>query len=285
MTEFVTSHELNIRIVFFIVMFGVIAVWEVIAPRRKLIASKSARWINNLGVIIINTMILRLIFPAAVVGFAAYVETQGWGVLNNLKSPVIFSVIVSVILMDAIIYFQHVMFHAVPILWRLHRVHHADLDIDATTGVRFHPIEIILSMLIKMAAVLILGPPVVAVVIFEVLLNASSLFNHGNIYMSKQVDKFLRWFVVTPDMHRVHHSIEADETNSNFGFNLPWWDHLFGTYRDQPNKSHEQMTIGIKAYRDAAHCIWLTGMMVLPFINKSPSLADNNHDIAKSGIE
>lgn len=276
MTEFVTSHELNIRIVFFIVMFGVIAAWEVIAPRRKLIASKSARWINNLGVIIINTMILRLIFPAAVVGFAAYVETQGWGVLNNLKSPVVFSVIVSVILMDAIIYFQHVMFHAVPILWRLHRVHHADLDIDATTGVRFHPIEIILSMLIKMAAVLILGPPVVAVVIFEVLLNASSIFNHGNIYMSKQVDKFLRWFVVTPDMHRVHHSIEVDETNSNFGFNLPWWDRLFGTYRDQPAKSHEKMTIGIQAYRDAAHCTWLTGMMILPFINKSSALADNH---------
>ena len=242
--------------------------WEIVTPRRALSVSKSLRWMNNLGIVALNTVIIRLIFPAAAIGMAALAETQGWGMLHYLQAPYWFAVIASVIIMDAVIYIQHVLVHAVPILWRLHRVHHADLDFDVTTGSRFHPIEIILSMLIKFATILVLGPPIVAVVIFEVLLNATSMFNHGNVRIPLGVDRVLRWFIVTPDMHRVHHSVEDDETNSNFGFNFPWWDRLFGTYRDQPRAGHEQMTIGITTFRDRRHCAWILGMLALPFIGK-----------------
>jgi len=268
LTEFITNDEMVVRLVFFFAGFGIMAVWEILAPRRKLSVSKTIRWMNNLGIVTLNTVLLRLIFPAAAVGVAALAESRGFGILNNLQTPYSLAVIVSVIILDAAIYIQHVLFHAIPILWRLHRVHHADLDFDVTTGSRFHPIEIILSMLIKFATILILGPPIIAVVIFEVLLNATSMFNHANARIPKSIDRLLRWFIVTPDMHRVHHSVEDDETNSNFGFNLPWWDRLFGTYRDQPRAGHEQMTIGINTYRDNQNCIWLPGMLALPFIGK-----------------
>jgi sterol desaturase/sphingolipid hydroxylase (fatty acid hydroxylase superfamily) len=267
-TEFITNYETGIRLAFFFGVLGIIALWEVITPRRALSVSKGVRWMNNLGIVVLNTVILRLIFPAAAVGMAALAETQNWGMLHYLQVPLWLAVIVSVIIMDAVIYFQHVLVHAVPILWRLHRVHHADLDFDVTTGSRFHPIEIIFSMLIKFAAIVLLGPPIVAVVIFEVLLNATSMFNHGNVRIPRSVDRLLRWFIVTPDMHRVHHSVEDDETNSNFGFNLPWWDRLFGTYRNQPRAGHEQMIIGINTFRDRPHCTWLPGMLALPFIGK-----------------
>ena len=269
MTELIYEYELIIRITAFLVLFGIVAGWEVLSPRRVLTISKPLRWINNLGVVTLNSVILRIIFPAAAVGFAVFAEAQGWGIFNNLNASHLIAIVISVILLDVIIYFQHVIFHAIPMLWRIHRVHHADLDIDVTTGIRFHPIEIILSMLIKFVAIIMIGPPVLAVIIFEVLLNATSMFNHGNIYIPKQIDKYLRWFLVTPDMHRVHHSIESDETNSNFGFNLPWWDRLFGTYRDQPRKRHEEMIIGIQAYRDEQHCTRLPGLMVLPFVKNN----------------
>lgn len=277
MTELIYEYELIIRITAFAILFGVVAGWEILLPRRVLTVSKSLRWINNLGVVAINSMLLRIVFPAAAVGFAAYAETQGWGLFNSLKTHHLVAIIISVICLDAIIYFQHKIFHAIPILWRIHRVHHADLDFDVTTGIRFHPIEIVLSMLIKFIAIVALGPPVFAVIIFEILLNATSMFNHGNVHLPKQFDKFLRWFIVTPDMHRVHHSIELDETNSNFGFSLPWWDRLFGTYRAQPRKSHELMTIGIKEYRDTQHCAKLPGMMVLPFISNDSTFTKKNH--------
>ena len=205
-------------------------------------------------------------------------ETQSWGIFNYFQINYLISIAASVIIMDVVIYFQDIMVHAVPILWRLHRVHHADLDFDVTTGARFHPIEIILSMLIKLGAIVLLGAPAVAVIIFEVLLNATSMFNHGNVRIPQTIDRYLRWLVVTPDMHRVHHSIEDDEANSNFGFNLPWWDRLFGTYRDQPRKGHEQMTIGIKTYRDPKYCSWLPGMLALPFIGKITSYAINRRE-------
>jgi len=169
------------------------------------------------------------------------------------------------VLMDLVIYLQHVMVHAVPLLWRLHRVHHADLDYDVTTGARFHPLEIILSLLIKFAVILLLGPPLVAVVIFEVLLNATAMFNHGNVSLPPAVDRWIRWLLVTPDMHRVHHSIEDDETNSNFGFNLPWWDRLLGTYRAQPRSGHQGMVIGIRTFRETRQCVSLPGMLKIPF--------------------
>jgi sterol desaturase/sphingolipid hydroxylase (fatty acid hydroxylase superfamily) len=198
--------------------------------------------------------------------------------------PVWLTVPLAVIAMDFVIWLQHVMVHAVPALWRLHKVHHADLDYDLTTGARFHPIEIGLSMLVKFATIAVLGPPVLAVVIFETLLNATAMFNHGNIRLPAGVDRVLRWFVVTPDMHRVHHSVEDDETNSNFGFNLPWWDRLFGTYRAQPRAGHEQMTIGIHGRRDAHEVARLPGMLMLPFRGEVQGYAINRRRWTDEGV-
>jgi sterol desaturase/sphingolipid hydroxylase (fatty acid hydroxylase superfamily) len=178
------------------------------------------------------------------------------------------TVIASVIIMDGIVYLQHVMVHAVPVLWRLHRVHHADPDFDVTTGARFHPLEIILSMLIKFSVIITLGPPIIAVIIFEVLLSTTAMFNHSNVHLNLTLDKYLRLLVVTPDMHRVHHSINADETNSNFGFNLPWWDRLFGTYKDQPEAGHKKMIIGIHEYNQPNQVTWLHKMLWLPFVGR-----------------
>jgi len=225
-----------------------------------------------------NTLLLRLVFPLAAAGMAAFAAANGWGLLNHFQVSAWLAVPLAVIAMDFVIWLQHVMVHAVPALWRLHRVHHADLDYDVTTGSRFHPIEIGLSMLVKCATIAVLGPPVVAVVIFEVLLNATAMFNHGNIRLPARVDRVLRWFVVTPDMHRVHHSVEDDETNSNFGFNLPWWDRLFGTYRDQPRAGHDAMTIGIHGHRDPREVARLGGMLMLPFRGDVDGYAINRRD-------
>ena len=206
-SQFVTKYEVAIRLGCFFGIFGLMAVWEWVAPKRALSVSKPIRWANNLGLVFLNSFIVRLVFPAAGVGMAIFAEAGHWGLLHHYEVPFWAAVVASVVLLDFVIYLQHVMFHAVPVLWRLHRVHHADLDFDVTTGARFHPIEIILSMLIKFAAILLLGPPVLAVVIFEVLLNATAMFNHGNVaYSDSACDRALRWIVVTPDMHRVHHS-------------------------------------------------------------------------------
>ena len=209
---------------------------------------------------------------------AVQAQERGWGLFNNFALPYWLAVGVGVIVLDLIIYLQHVMFHAVPALWRLHMMHHADLDFDLTTGLRFHPIEIILSMLIKFAAIIVLGPPVVAVILFEVILNGMAMFNHGNVGLPEGLDRALRRLVVTPDMHRVHHSVEDDEANSNFGFNLPWWDRLFGTYRDQPRAGHATMTIGIHKYRDTKQVAWLPGMLALPFVGRITGYAINRRE-------
>ncbi len=259
------EHEITIRLGFFFGVFAAVAIWERLAPRRVPAFSRLVRWTNNLGMVVLNTLILRLLFPAAAVGVASLAGQQGWGLLNMSTVPLPAAVIISIVTIDFVIYLQHVMFHAVPILWRLHRVHHADPDYDVTTGTRFHPLEIIISMLIKFATILVLGPPVIAVVIFEVILNATAMFNHGNIRLPVAVDRVLRLFVVTPDMHRVHHSVETDESNSNFGFNLPWWDRLCGTYRAQPREGQTGMTIGLKNYRDPRQVTRLPGMLMLPF--------------------
>ncbi len=263
--DWLLAHEIAVRFGFFVGVFAMVAVWERFAPRRALTLSRALRWSANLGLVVLNTIVLRLVFPAAAVGMAAFTAHHGWGLFNHFEGPFLFAVVVSVIALDFVIYLQHVMVHAVPVLWRLHRVHHADPDFDLTTGARFHPLEILLSMMIKFAAIAVLGAPVVAVVVFEVLLNATAMFNHGNLRLPAAVDRVLRWIVVTPDMHRVHHSIEADETNSNFGFNLPWWDRLCGTYRDQPRAGHEGMTIGIDGHRDSREVARLPGMLMLPF--------------------
>ena len=279
--EFVMNNEVTIRLSFFLGVFAIMAAWELIAPRRALTVSKAIRWANNLGLVFLNSFILRLLFPAAAVGMAAFANEQGWGIFNYYQTSFVVAVVVSVIAMDFIIYLQHVMVHAVPVLWRFHRVHHADPDFDVTTGARFHPIEIILSMLIKFATIAVLGPPVLAVVIFEVLLNATAMFNHSNVRLNLAIDKVLRLFVVTPDMHRVHHSVEDDEANSNFGFNLPWWDRLFGTYRNQPRAGHDNMIIGIHTYNDPKLVSWLHGMLWLPFLGKITSYAINRRQWEK----
>ncbi len=273
--DFILSNEMPIRLGFFLGVFGVMALWEVISPRRQLQTSKAVRWANNLGLVFFNSFVLRLVFPAAAVGMAVFASEQGWGLFNYIEAPFWLAVLASVVILDFFIWLQHVMVHAVPVLWRLHRVHHADLDFDVTTGARFHTLEILLSMLIKFAVIMLLGPPVLAVVVFEVLLNATAMFNHGNVSLPGSLDRVLRWFVVTPDMHRVHHSVEDDEANSNFGFSLPWWDRLFGTYRNQPRAGHEGMIIGIHTYRATKQASWLPGMLALPFVGKVTGYAIN----------
>lgn len=263
--SFMMENEVQIRLGFFIGIFVIMACWELWAPKRALTVSKAVRWANNLGLVVVNTVVLRLLFPAAAIGFTAYAASAGWGLFNQVDLPVIAELLLAVIALDLVIYVQHVMFHAIPALWRLHRVHHADLDYDVTTGARFHPIEIVLSMGIKFAAIAVLGPSVVAVLMFEVILNAMSMFNHANVGLPAPLDRALRLFLVTPDMHRVHHSVEDDETNSNFGFSLSWWDRLLGTYRDQPRHGHTGMTIGIRGFRETSQVAWLPGLLTLPF--------------------
>jgi sterol desaturase/sphingolipid hydroxylase (fatty acid hydroxylase superfamily) len=233
----------------FLSVFGAMAVWEAIAPRRRQPGQRWRRWPSNLGIVVLNTLILRLVFPLGAVGVATWVHSHGWGVLPALALPGWCQITASLIALDLLIYGQHWAFHAIPLFWRLHRMHHADTELDVTSGGRFHPIEIMLSLAIKLAAILALGIPPVAVLIFEILLNATAMFNHSNVALPLWADRVLRLLVVTPDMHRVHHSIVPQETDSNFGFNLPWWDHLFGTYRAQPKAGHTGMTIGLAAFR------------------------------------
>jgi sterol desaturase/sphingolipid hydroxylase (fatty acid hydroxylase superfamily) len=238
-----------IRLGFFAGVFLVVALWEALAPRRRRAFTRLQRWPSNVGLLAIDTFLARLLIPVTAVGVAVAAQSHGWGLAHQLALPAWLAIPLAVILLDLTIYFQHVAFHAVPGLWRLHRVHHADLDFDVTTGTRFHPIEILISAAIKFAAVAAIGAPPIAVLAFEVLLNATAMFNHANAGLPARVDAVLRWLVVTPDMHRVHHSILPQETNTNFGFNLSWWDRLFGTYRAQPAAGHEAMTIGIDAFR------------------------------------
>jgi len=267
-TDFIITHENVIRLSFFVGILVLMAVWETLAPRRVLTRSRALRWTNNLALVLLNSVLLRVIFPAAATGVALFAAEHGWGLLHYFSLPVGLSILLSIIALDLIIYLQHVMVHALPLLWRLHRVHHADPDYDVTTGARFHPLEILLSMLIKFATIIVLGPPVVAVILFEIMLNALAMFNHGNVGLPQKLDKLLRWLIVTPDMHRVHHSVEDDETNSNFGFNLSCWDRMFGTYREQPRAGHRAMKIGVRGLHDSRQVVWISGMLRIPFIGR-----------------
>ncbi|MCZ6729442.1 MAG: sterol desaturase family protein [SAR324 cluster bacterium] len=266
MADFIMSHEAPIRLGFFLGILVLMALWELAAPRRALTVSKALRWGNNLALVVCNSLVLRLVFPVAALGVAVRAEASGWGLLHALPLPGWLAVLLAVLLLDLLIYGQHVLMHKVPVLWRLHRMHHADLDFDVTTGARFHPLEIVLSMAIKMGAVLALGAPPLGVLIFEVLLNVTSMFNHGNVRIPQGADRLLRLLLVTPDMHRVHHSLVRAETDSNYGFNLPWWDRLFGTYRPQPAAGHEGMTIGIAQFREPRE-LWLPRLLTQPFMN------------------
>jgi sterol desaturase/sphingolipid hydroxylase (fatty acid hydroxylase superfamily) len=263
MSELLLGNEPVIRLSFFLGILAAMALWELAAPRRRNEIPRLLRWSNNLALVVVDTIFVRLTFPVAAVGLALSAQQQGWGLFNLFDLPGWAAFLLSMLVLDLAIYLQHVMFHAVPALWRLHRMHHTDLDFDVTTGLRFHPIEILLSMGIKFMVIIALGPPAVAVLVFEVVLNATALFNHSNIRIPFGVDRVLRLLVVTPDMHRVHHSIHPKETNSNFGFNVPWWDRLLGTYLAQPRDGHEDMTIGIKQFRTRRD-LWLDRMLVQP---------------------
>lgn len=257
--------ELALRLGAFLGVFAVMALWEARSPRRPLLVPRRVRWVANLGLVVFNSVVLRLLFPVAAVAFAAIAAERGWGLLNTFELPFWLAFAVSLLALDLAIYFQHVMFHAVPLLWRLHRVHHADPDFDVTTGARFHPIEIVLSMLIKLAAIAVLGAPAVAVLAFEILLNACAMFNHGNVGLPEAIDRDLRRVVVTPDMHRIHHSMAMAEANSNYGFNLSWWDRLFGTYRAEASLPQERMAIGVEGITADARAVSFTGILAIPF--------------------
>lgn len=258
------QNEAAIRFGCFFGMLTVMALWEWLAPRRPLTQSKPLRWSSNLGLALLNNVVWRLLIPAGAVGLAIKVQARGWGLFNRVEWPEWFEVAASVVLFDLAIYAQHWVFHRVPWLWRLHLVHHVDLDFDATTGIRFHTVETLLSFVWKAVVIALLGTPALAVMIFEILLNATALFNHSNVRLPLWLDRVVRLILVTPDMHRVHHSIEDHETNSNYGFCLSWWDFLFRTYDAQPDAGHDGMTIGRPQFRES-NVERLPFMLLLPF--------------------
>jgi len=266
MTSTAVASEPLLRLAFFLGIFAVMGLWEVLAPRRTRRFPRAVRWAPNLALLAIDVAAVRVLAPGAAIAVALAGEAGGYGLLNALAVPAWVAIPLAVALLDLAVYFQHVMFHAVPTLWRLHRVHHTDLDFDVTTGTRFHPIEILISTGIKCAVVAALGAPALAVLVFELLLNGTSMFNHGNVRIPVAIDRWLRWIVVTPDMHRVHHSVDYNETSSNFGFSAPWWDRLFGTYRAQPAAGHEAMTIGVDAFRSAED-LRIGPLLVQPFLD------------------
>lgn len=260
----------------FLIVFAILAIFEALAPRRRLSVPKIQRWRINLSIIALNPLSVALVFPFLPIGLALFTSEQGWGLLNQWALPYWLKIIIGFIVLDLVIYMHHVLHHTLPTLWRLHMMHHADLDFDLTTGLRFHPIEVIISTVIKLAAVAALGVPPIAVLAFEVALNVTSMFNHSNIIIPGKVDRLLRLLVVTPDMHRVHHSVIIKETNSNFGFNLPWWDRLFSTYKDQPHKGHTDMVIGLSQFRDQRK-LSLPRLLILP-ITGHPGIVPINRN-------
>ncbi|MFT5171447.1 MAG: sterol desaturase/sphingolipid hydroxylase (fatty acid hydroxylase superfamily) [Candidatus Marinamargulisbacteria bacterium] len=245
-------------------VFVVMALWELVSPRRKLTASKPVRWANNLIIILLDNILVKVLFPVSAVGFAMWVQQQGWGLLNLVSFYHIVEIVVAVVILDCIIYGQHVVFHLVGPLWALHRMHHTDTDLDVTSGIRFHPLEILISMGVKFAAIAVVGVSPMAAFVFELILNGTAMFNHSNIHLPRALDAMVRKVLVTPDMHRVHHSIYPEEYNNNFGFNFPWWDHLFGTYTAQPKEGHRKMSIGLKDFRSKKD-MWATQLLIQPF--------------------
>jgi sterol desaturase/sphingolipid hydroxylase (fatty acid hydroxylase superfamily) len=264
-TTGIGDWELLLRLGAFVGVLAAMAAWEALAPRRARLYPRRVRWTSNLGLVALNALVVRIAFPVAAVGFAALAAERGWGLLNAFDVPFWVGFGLSLLALDMAIYLQHVMFHAVPTLWRLHRVHHADPDFDVTTGARFHPVEILLSMLVKLGAIALIGAPAAAVLAFEILLNACAMFNHGNVSLPAALDRALRRVIVTPDMHRIHHSMELAEANSNYGFNLAWWDRLFGTYRAEASLPQERMRIGVAGITGDGRAVSLPGMLAIPF--------------------
>ncbi|MDR3631134.1 MAG: sterol desaturase family protein [Desulfocapsaceae bacterium] len=268
--------EKIIRFSTFLGILMVLAIMETLTPRREKTVPKAQRWFINLTLVALNPLSVALVFPLLPMGMAQLAAEHNWGLLNHSALPFWLKIISGIVMLDLVLYTQHVLSHAIPAFWRLHRVHHADLDFDLTTGLRFHPLEIVISMLVKLAAVAAIGPPPLAVLLFEIVLNATSMFNHSNIEIPQKIDLILRMLAVTPDMHRVHHSVIIRETNSNFGFNLPWWDRLFGTYKDQPANGHTEMLIGLAQYRDQRK-LSLIRLLIMPFVGDSGVVPINRH--------
>lgn len=267
--ELSQSSEVFIRLGCFVGLFALLATLESWFPRRVRLVARRLRWPSNLGVSVMNQLVVRLILPASAIALAMVVEQKGWGLLGVVATVPWFEVLFAVLALDLAIYWQHRAFHAVPLLWRFHRMHHADTEFDVTTGIRFHPLSVVPSAFIKLGAVLLIGPAPVAVLIFEVLLNATSLFNHSNLKVPPRFDRFLRMLVVTPDMHRVHHSSDTSETNTNFGFNFPLWDRMFGSYQAQPTKGHTDMEVGLERFREPQEQR-LDRMLLQPFRSSGP---------------
>ena len=265
MDSFFTLHQTEFRLACFLGLFFVLALSEIRKPRLQLTVSKASRWVSNLGLTILSSLVVMIPGLLTPVFVAHLAEQRHWGILQQGEIPEPLKIVVAILLLDLVIFGQHVLFHKIPLCWRLHRVHHTDMNFDVTTGVRFHPFEILLSLLIKILAIVVIGASPLAVLLFEIFLNGSSMFNHSNLLLPPTVDRIVRKFIVTPDMHRVHHSVIPYETDSNFGFNFPWWDWLFGTYRDQPESGHEQMTIGLEEFRDT-DSLKLPGLLIQPFI-------------------
>jgi sterol desaturase/sphingolipid hydroxylase (fatty acid hydroxylase superfamily) len=263
------GNDAALRLACFAGGLAVLVVLEAFHPRRRRTVARRRRWIGNLGIVVIDTAVVRLLLPVSAVGTGLVVEREGWGLLNLAGVGGWPAIVLGFLVLDLAIWAQHLAFHKMPVLWRLHRMHHADLDIDVTTGLRFHPVEVLLSMLIRLAVIVMVGIPALAVLAFEIALNATSMFNHANLGLPPGFDRVLRLAVVTPDMHRVHHSIRREETDSNFGFNMPWWDRLFGTYRAQPVDGHDAMTIGIPQFRDPME-LSLGRMLMQPLWSERP---------------
>ncbi len=283
MDTFLLSHEPTLRLGIFLGVLAVMALWELAAPQRRVEIPRLVRWSNNIGLVAIDTLIVRLAFPVLAVAFAAVMQTNGWGLLNVIELPGWIAFVVAFLLLDLAIYAQHVIFHKVPLLWRFHRMHHSDIEFDTTTGVRFHPIEIVLSMLYKLALVALIGAPPAAVLVFEVVLNATSLFNHGNVTLGR-LDPLVRKLIVTPDMHRVHHSVVRKEHDTNFGFNLSVWDRIFGTYLAQTELGQVRMQIGLDRFR-ARRELWLDRLLLQPFVGDSQLPEQEGGPTKKAGSE
>ena len=268
--------EPGVRLMAFVAVFAFLAAGEALIPRRVRAVGRRGRWPTNIALIVLNTLVVRLALPMTAVGMAVLAEQHGWGLFHAVGAmPSVLSIAIAVLLLDLAIYLQHVVFHAVPILWRVHRMHHADIDVDVTTGTRFHPVEIVLSIGVKLVTISALGASPLAVLLFEVLLNVGSMFNHANLRLPPGCDRVLRLLVVTPDMHRVHHSARGVEINTNFGFTFPWWDHLCGTYRAQPVAGHVAMTVGLTDFRDPKY-LRLGITLLQPLLDGSGSQASGN---------
>lgn len=271
------TSEISIRLGF---LFGVVLllfIAEQLSPRRKTKRSKTSRWFNNFGLVVLNSIVLKLVAPIGATGVALYANSQEWGLFNIVSMNGWLELIATLVILDFAIYWQHVVFHKIPWLWQLHLVHHADVELDASTGVRFHLLEILLSFAIKCAVIATLGASATAVLIFEIVLNATAMFNHSNFKLPSWLDRLLKFFIVTPDMHVVHHSVEHDEMNTNFGFNLPWWDYLFRTYRGEPKLGHEHIEIGTNQFRGhkSERLHW---MLLLPFVRSSKRRENQNQE-------